>query len=87
MTTPLVTLQGLTTQLVGGESIKVVLQFERAGTLEATVPVVPWTGSYGTYAPAPTATPSASPSAGASGGVSPSTSSGATASPSPSAGG
>jgi hypothetical protein len=51
VTTPLLTLQGLTTPLTGGQPIKLTLQFERSGTLQATVPVVPRNGSYITYAP------------------------------------
>jgi copper(I)-binding protein len=83
MTLPVVTLQALTAQLAGGESIKLVLQFERAGTLQATVPVVPREGNYATYAPAPNPTPSASPRATRTGGASTGQSGAASASPSP----
>jgi hypothetical protein len=77
VTTPLLTLQGLSVPLGGGEPIKLTLQFERSGTLEATVPVVPRNGSYLTYAPA---APSPSPS-----GPSPSGSPAGSASPAPGA--
>jgi copper(I)-binding protein len=63
ITTPLVILQGLATTLSGGESINLTLQFEKAGALQAAVPVVPRDGYYTTYAPAPVVTPSATPSA------------------------
>ena len=81
-TGPRAVLSGLTQPLRGGENIQVALQFERAGVVKATVPVVPQSGDFQTYGPAPSAepsTPGASPSAsaGASGTASP----GATASP------
>lgn len=63
ITTPLVILQGLATPLNGGESINLTLQFEKAGALQAAVPVVPRDGYYTTYAPAPVVTPSATQSA------------------------
>jgi copper(I)-binding protein len=75
LTTPLLTLQGLTTPLSGGQPVKLTLQFQRGGTLAATVPVVARQGSYATYAPAPAPTPSAtttpSPSATPSGSATP----------------
>jgi copper(I)-binding protein len=88
LTTPLVTLQNLTAPLTGGEPIKLTLQFERSGALEATVLVVPRSGSYATYAPAPTITPSAPATGSASpaSSASPSGTEGTTSSPTPSAG-
>jgi copper(I)-binding protein len=85
LTTPLITLQGLTTPLSGGESINLTLRFQNAGTLPASVPVVPRDGYYTTYAPAPLVTPSASATATAtpSGSATPAATGGATASPSP----
>jgi len=74
-TSPLLTLQSLTTPLTGGETIQLTLQFERAGALQAPVPVVARDGDFTTYAPAPakpsapapaTPTPSATPTGSAS---------------------
>ena len=73
VTTPLLTLEGLAVPLTGGQPVKLTLQFERSGALEATVPVVPRNGSYLTYAPAapsPSASPSTSPSASPGGAAS-----------------
>jgi copper(I)-binding protein len=61
ITMPLIVLQNLTTPLSGGESVNLTLQFEKAGALEAAVPVVPMDDYYTTYAPAPVPTPSAPP--------------------------
>jgi copper(I)-binding protein len=63
VTTPLLTLQGLTAPLTGGEPIKLTLQFERSGSLQVTVPVVPRNGSYITYAPPSPPSPSPTQSA------------------------
>ena len=57
ITTPLLSLQGLTTPLSGGESIRLTLQFQQAGAVEVRAPVVPRAGYYTTYAPAPVTTP------------------------------
>jgi hypothetical protein len=72
-TGPRAVLAGLTTALRGGENIEVALQFERAGVVKATLPVVPQSGDFQTYGPAPTpvasptaTSPSASPKATAS---------------------
>jgi copper(I)-binding protein len=61
ITTPLITLQGIAMPLSGGESLKMTLQFEKAGALQVAVPVVPRDGSYTTYAPAPLITQPATP--------------------------
>ncbi|SEG85774.1 Copper(I)-binding protein [Thermomonospora echinospora] len=55
--TPPVVLQGLTTPLLGGETIRLTLRFEKAGSITVPVPVVPQQGEYATYAAVPTPTP------------------------------
>ncbi|HEX2316665.1 MAG TPA: hypothetical protein VHJ17_23170, partial [Thermomonospora sp.] len=51
---PPVTLQGLTSPLIGGETISLTLRFEKAGSITLAVPVVPLQGEYGSYSPVPT---------------------------------
>jgi copper(I)-binding protein len=61
---PRAVLSGLTKTLIGGENIDLALQFERAGVVRVTAPVVPQSGDFQTYPPAPSAaasTPAASP--------------------------
>lgn len=50
---PTVILRGLTTRLVGGESIRLVLHFQRAGAVTVNAPVQIQQGYYATYSPAP----------------------------------
>jgi hypothetical protein len=57
---PLLTLNGLTNPLSGGETVKLVLSFATAGTVNLTVPVEPAAYEFATYSPAPTPTASAS---------------------------
>jgi copper(I)-binding protein len=57
---PLLTLNGLTKQLSGGDTVKLVLSFATAGTVNLTVPVEPAAYEFATYSPAPTPTASAS---------------------------
>ncbi len=57
---PLVTLNGLTNPLSGGETVKLQLSFATAGTVNLTVPVEPAAYEFATYSPAPTPTASAS---------------------------
>ena len=57
---PLLTLNGLTNPLSGGETVKLVLSFATAGTVKLTVPVEPAAYEFATYSPAPTPTASAS---------------------------
>jgi copper(I)-binding protein len=64
---PLLTLDGLTNPLNGGETVKLVLQFATAGTVTLTVPVEPAAFEFATYSPAPTPTASASLSVSLSG--------------------
>jgi len=64
---PLLTLEGLTKTLSGGETVKLVLNFATAGTVELTVPVEPAAYEFATYSPAPTPTASASLSVSLSG--------------------
>ncbi|MEU8278316.1 copper chaperone PCu(A)C [Microbispora bryophytorum] len=59
--TPGVTIDGLKTALRGGESIKLTLQFQNAGDVALTVPVVARSREFATLPPAPTALPVASP--------------------------
>lgn len=46
-------LQGLAQTFSGGETVRLTLHFERAGTVTLNVPVVPRDGYYATYSPAP----------------------------------
>jgi len=57
---PLLTLNGLTNPLNGGETVNLVLSFATAGTVNLTVPVEPAAYEFATYSPAPTPTASAS---------------------------
>lgn len=65
---PLVVLIGLNRQVLGGERLLLRLQFEQAGTVDVTVPVIPQQGEYTAY----TAVSAATPSPGASGSAQPS---------------
>ena len=56
---PLLTLDGLTNSLSGGEMVKLVLQFATAGRVTLTVPVEPAAFQFATYSPPPTPTASA----------------------------
>jgi copper(I)-binding protein len=82
-----IVLGGLTQTLIGGESIQLTLRFERGGDITTLVPVVPHTGAYTTYAPAPPAggapaAPGAPASPGAPGTATPPATPGAAGSPS-----
>jgi copper(I)-binding protein len=57
---PLLTLDGLTKPLSGGETITLDFQFANAGQVTLTVPVVPASNDFSSYSPAPTPTTSAS---------------------------
>ncbi|MEV5748134.1 hypothetical protein AB0L00_09985 [Actinoallomurus sp. NPDC052308] len=65
--TPLVILTGLTTQLNGGENIRLTLHFAQAGALTVNVPVVPRADYYSTYPPAPSGGTATTPSPGVPG--------------------
>ncbi|HZE30285.1 MAG TPA: hypothetical protein VE198_02465, partial [Actinoallomurus sp.] len=57
-----VILKGLTKAYSGGETVRLTLHFQQAGTISLNIPVVPRNGYYGSYSPAPAApTPSATP--------------------------
>jgi copper(I)-binding protein len=57
-----VVLKGLAKALVPGETVRLVLHFQRAGAVTLNVPVTPRSGYYATYSPAPAEpTPSATP--------------------------
>jgi copper(I)-binding protein len=57
-----VILKGLTKAYAGGETVRLTLRFQQAGTISLNIPVVPRNGYYGSYSPAPAApTPSATP--------------------------
>ena len=60
---PEVILSGLTRSLPGGTYIRVLLTFQRAGTVVMTVPVIARANSFATFSPAPTASPTPSVSA------------------------
>jgi copper(I)-binding protein len=64
---PLLTLNGLTNPLSGGEMVRLVLNFATAGAVTLTVPVEPAAYEFATYSPAPTPTASASLSVSLSG--------------------
>jgi copper(I)-binding protein len=57
---PLLTLDGLTSPLSGGETVTLYFQFANAGQVTLTVPVEPAAYDFSTYSPAPTPTTSAS---------------------------
>jgi copper(I)-binding protein len=82
---PKVVLRGLTKALNGGQSVKVLLSFENAGSVELTVPVESRTTYYSSFSP-PAPTPSAT-RATATGTATPGTSASATptSTPTPSA--
>jgi copper(I)-binding protein len=65
---PLLTLDGLTNPLSGGETVQVVLHFATAGSVTLMVPVEPAANDFATYSPPPTPTASASLSVSLSGG-------------------
>ena len=77
---PAILLQQTTRALTGGQDIPLVLDFRNAGSVTLQVPVMPRSGYYATYAPAP-ASPGASPSGTPS--VAPTASPKPTASPTP----
>ncbi len=58
---PLVVLNGLTSPLNGGETVRLVLNFANAGVVTLQVPVLPAAYDYATFSPPPT--PSASTAA------------------------
>jgi len=57
---PEVVLTGLRHSLPGGSFIPVIMNFQNAGSVPLSVPVVPQTQYYSTFSPAPTPTPTAS---------------------------
>ena len=57
---PLLTLDGLTKPLSGGETITLDFQFANAGQVTLSVPVEPASYDFSSYSPAPTPTTSAS---------------------------
>jgi copper(I)-binding protein len=60
-------LKGLTRAFMGGETVRLTLDFQRAGAITLDVPVVPRNGYYATYSPAPVApAPSTTPQPGVS---------------------
>ncbi|MDN3359860.1 hypothetical protein [Actinomadura sp. DC4] len=59
-------LKGIAQAYSGGETVRLTLHFQQAGTVTLNVPVVPRNGSYATFSPAPAAptappTPSTTP--------------------------
>jgi copper(I)-binding protein len=83
---PKIVLTGLTSPLVGGETVKLVLTFATQGALTLSVPVMPRAYEYATYSPpAPTPTASPSPSTSASPGATASATASASASATPTA--
>jgi copper(I)-binding protein len=55
---PEVILNDLTKALTGGSAIRVILNFEKAGSVTLEVPVMPRAQYYATFSPAPSPTPS-----------------------------
>jgi hypothetical protein len=64
---PLVTLDGLTKPLNGGEAVQLVFQFATAGSVTLVVPVEPAANDFATFSPPPAPTASASLSVSLSG--------------------
>jgi hypothetical protein len=64
---PLLTLDGLTNPLSGGETVQLVLHFATAGSVTLMVPVEPAAYEFATYSPPPTPTASAALSVSLSG--------------------
>jgi copper(I)-binding protein len=58
-----VILTGLAKTYAGGETVRLTLHFQQAGTVTLNVPIVPRNGSYATFAPAPAPAPVPAPSA------------------------
>jgi copper(I)-binding protein len=63
---PRLILTGLTRSLAGGTYIKVLLTFQKAGSVSLDVPVLSRSDSFATFSPAPTVSPT--PTASAKGG-------------------
>lgn len=76
---PKVILTGLTRGLPGGSFISVVMNFQNAGRVTLSVPVLPQAQYYSTFSPAPSPTPKATPTGKAT------ATPGATSTPGPSA--
>lgn len=58
----LIMLKGLSRELASGDTVRLVLHFQRAGAVTLNVAVMPRSGYYATYSPAPAEpTPSATP--------------------------
>ncbi len=68
---PKVILQHLTRRLVGGQTIRVLLDFQNAGTVPMTIQVMPRAQFYATFSPVPSA-PTATPAPGSTSGATPS---------------
>jgi hypothetical protein len=84
---PKIVLTGLTSSLLGGQTVQLVLNFAEAAPITISVPVEPRSYDYATYSPPaiPTATASASATGQASPGATASTGTSVTASASPTA--
>ncbi|MDX6333068.1 MAG: periplasmic copper chaperone [Streptosporangiaceae bacterium] len=86
---PEVVLTGLTRSLAGGTYIRVLLTFQKAGTVTLAVPVMARADSFATFSPAPTASPTPSPAGKhkhrGTGSATATPSAGATATPTPTA--
>lgn len=62
--TPKIVLEPLLRPLSGGETAKITLNFQNAGSVTLSLPVLPRSGGYATFSPAPApSTASASPAA------------------------
>jgi copper(I)-binding protein len=57
---PELILSGLTRSLPGGTYVRILVTFQRAGTVSMTVPVIAQADAYATFSPAPSPTPTAS---------------------------
>ncbi|HEY3732306.1 MAG TPA: hypothetical protein VGL63_00125 [Streptosporangiaceae bacterium] len=55
---PKILLEHLIRPLVGGQTVRITLDFQSAGSVTLTLPVLPRSNSYATFSPAPNPTPS-----------------------------
>ena len=81
---PKVILTGLMRALQGGSFIRVVLTFQKAGSVTLDVPVLPRAQYYSTFSPAPSPTPKPTPADKAAPTPSATATTGSTATPTPS---
>jgi copper(I)-binding protein len=64
---PEIVLTGLLRPLTGGDTVRLILNFLKAGSVSLTVPVIPRAYDYATFSPAPAPSPTASATPAATG--------------------